>query len=875
MTKDSELLLKEYKNEYKNYKSFIDNNEWYYDVFPNKTSGKLQSLKLNTETSIIDTIISGTKKFKEDVGDDIDKKPIKDFIKFTSTIINEHINRVQRYKKLFPITNESTESDVEFHSDLFALITKTKVALSKLQIDEEAAKRSIDIFHSNQKAPLLMREFLCELIPEIREKTEALNIDFNAPFVNEPTAHKMFINIPESEIPKWDPNKHYFEQDEYTIRFWEEERRKITYGVNIDGYHISPWLYFHINHFKLAYIDSETGNKVITQPLFRDNEWYIEQNYLGAKKHGRCGMILYGSRRITKTVIMSSKELHALMTIPKCTATTQVFSVIPDLKAIIEYITTAYENTTDAFKIPANSMDIKSGIQLGLKGKKAQDRYDFATMSVINLESGNTKKGSQKTAASTPDFYLMEEIGKGDIIDSWKAGMPSFAGGKNGKWRTTPIGSGTAGDSELSQDAEKILKDPEQYNIYPMDWNLLNSMVPQEFRTWTEEPFATFVPAQFSLEAPPKIKTTFGEFIGKPDSEELSKIDFYVTDWKACKEFFEKEREIKSGDMNLLAGYVNSFPLAVEDCYLTTEINKFPGLECKARKSYIEKEGLTGEKYRLYKDSLGNIQSEMVPNEPVITDYPYKGGNFDAPIVMLENPLLQNEKPPLGLYVMGLDDIKQDTTKGDSVASATIFKRGYEGGEWANRIVAWYDSRPDKKRDYYRQLYLLMKIYNARVLYENEDNGFIEWVETHHPEDVYVHFSTGVGLASEENMHRNSSRKFGWSPTGQNIYLAEQKVVMYTKEDNIVVGDRSDLTGVDRINHPMLLEELYKYKKGQNADRLRSFSLALTLARYYDNSYQYMKARKKRREDEEYGYKKKKKSNRRSSQGIIYDSRIK
>ena len=74
---------------------------------------------------------------------------------------------------------------------------------------------------------------------------------------------------------------------------------------------------------------------------------------------------------------------------------------------------------------------------------------------------------------------------------------------------------------------------------------------------------------------------------------------------------------------------------------------------------------------------------------------------------------------------------------------------------------------------------------------------------------------------------------------------------MYTKEDGVVVNGIEDLTGVDRINHPMLLEEFYKYKKGQNADRIRSAGLALTLAQYYDKTYQYMKKRRRAPQDED------------------------
>lgn len=872
MRNDTELLLKEYKAEYKHYKEFIDNNEWFDDVYANVRTGKLESTKLSTEVSIISTIIKSTVKFKDDIGDDIDKKPVKDFIKYTSDIINHHIKRIQNYKKLYPITAESNESDVAFHSDLFALITRTKVDLSKLQIDEEEmSKKSSYLFYGDKKAPLAMRRFLSENIPIVQEKTESLGIDFTAPYINPTTSNELFINMKASDIPKWDVNKHFFEQEKSTIQFWEEELNKIRNGVNIYGYHLSPWLYWHINHYKLSYIN-EHGVKGVFQPQLRDNEYYFDEMYKKAREHGRVGLLLYGTRRFSKTAVMSSKILHDLYTIHKCQATVQGFSAIPDLKALIDYISDAVENIHPALRIPANSMDLTEGAILGLK-QNAQDRYDLARLSIVNLESGTTKKGSQKTAGSTPDSFALDEIAKGACLPPWNAAIPSFAGGPGGKWRCTPLLSATAGNAELSADAEKMLKNPEANKILPMDWDILEQIVDPEYITWTRDQFGMFVPAQMSLEAPPKIIKPFGEFLNITNNPELEKLNIHVTDWKAASEFFQNERKIRESDMNALASYKNSFPLEVEDCYLTTEKNIFPGLEAKARRSYVEKEGLDGQKYRLYM-SGGEYVAEMVPDEPVIIDYPYKGGSFDAPVVMIENPLLSEIPPPLGLYVMGLDDVRVGgATDGDSVISATVFKRGFEGGEWANRVVGWYDSRPERKTTYYRQLHIMMKIYNARILYENADNGFIEWVETNYPEDVHRHFSTGVGLASEENLHINKNRKFGWSPTGQNIYLLHQKIVMYTKEDNVTIGDATGLSGVDRINHPMLLEELYKYKKDQNADRIRSFGLALTLARYYDNTYQYMKVRKATNDDS--SYHKKVQKTRQSYGGIVYDKRLK
>ena len=863
MQEETKLLLQVYNEEFKNYKSFIDSNDWNSNISINTRTGKKESNKLNTEVSIIDTIIKSTLKFKEDVGDDIDKKPVQNFITFTSAIIKKHIDRIARYKKLNPLDSNSGESDVQFHSDLFALITKTKVALSKLKIDElETSKKSADIFFGNAKAPLMMRELLTEEVPYVKDKTNNLGIDFSAPHVNPATSKELLINMNPRDIPPYDPNKHFFEQDLSTIQFWEEEKIKIKNGVNIYGYHLSDWLYWHTNIFKLAY--GSEDDKSMKTALFRDNEYFFDHMYnkAGSDEYGRHGVFLYGTRRFSKSVVMTSKVLHKLWTINNVQGTIQGFSKVPDLIAIITYAKGAINNMYPALKVPISNFDDEGAI-LGIKAKKAQDVYTFADLTIVNLDGGTSKKGGQKTAAFTPDVFLLDEAAKGKCITPWKAAMPSFAGGAKGKWRLVPMLSGTAGEGELSVDAELMLKNPSTYSILPMDWDHLEEFVDPDFVTWKRTAFGFFVPAQMSLEAPDKKIIGFGDFIrsnvnnGYEDKtlDHLNDIDIHVTDWEEAKDFFESKRKNVSNDLSLLAGETNSFPLDPEDCYVSTEVNKFPGLECKARKRYIEDEGEVGQKYRLFRDSSGIIRADMT-DDPIVTDYPFKGGNFDAPVVMLENPLLEPIAPPLGLYVMGFDDVKQDKSGGDSVISATFYKRGFEGGEWADRFVAWYDSRPDRKQDYYKTLYLLVKIFNARILAENEDNGFLEWMELNHMDDVHIHFSTGVGLASEENLNRNGNRKFGWSPTPLNIYRLELKLVMYSKENNVIVNGIEGLSGVDRINHPMLLQEMYKYKKDLNADRIRSAGLALTLAQYYDKTYQFQKKRKEIITDED-RYKKK------------------
>lgn len=1204
MKTETKILLEEYKEEFKSYKNYIDKNNWFDDIKEDK-SGNMYSNKLNTELAMVSTILKTMKKFTEDVGDDGHLKEIKKFIDDTVSIVKKHVLRIDKYKKMFPFDDSTSDKEMKFQTELWGKKIYTKLELSKLNIDEkEESRKSLELFHGKTKAPLLMREYLCDTLPIIEQKTNQLVMDFSAPIINPATSNEMLINMKTKDIPKWDVSKHFFEQDLSTIQFWEEEIRKIKNGVNIGGYFIHPWLYWHLNMFMLAY--GSGADKKPKNPRFRDNEYFFTEMLTRAEKHGKCGLLMYGSRRISKSVVMTSYLQKVLYTVRNAKCTVLGFSAIPDLKAIVDYMNESITNMNPALRINANNLDLNAGITLGLK-RTAQERLDYTDLTFVNLESGS-KKGAQKPAASTPDAFLFDEIGKGECIKPWDAAKPSFADSTDSsKWRVTPLLSGcvcagtkvynhkgmmvniedliqnegilgfdkksqevtkelitwmqpssekecyrittrkkhilecsyehpilirhrnkeervggkrirklefvptedlkvgqqiviaesvdiwgdkkmweprlvgwfigdgtygnnevpaisscdyeindyissnfetsdkkkpevtkdgkdflqrrlkgtgknlrelgifgqtkcgktlpneiysynkedivemigglydtdghvslkgtcpsigftsvcenliieikyllnklgihptynkvkykanelvkkdteayvltisdkrsvdtfikeitfkikykqdnliklskyyenkkeqiprelkncrldtissieyigikpiynltagntntylangivthnTAGESELSSDAEAILKNPATYDIMPMDWDLLEDKIDPEYITWNRQNFAYFVPAQLSIEAPNKISMPFAKFLEDDDLLESCKIDIDVTDWKTSKEYFEKRRNDVSKDIDILARLTNSFPMDVEDCYLTSEVNKFPGMLAKRRKQIVLDNGLEGQKVWLIKNG-DRIEAQQTKDK-TISEYPYKGGNIDAPIVMLDDPQAEYAgKPPLGLYCIGFDDVKQDRSDGDSVMSATVFKRSYEGGEWSNRIVAYYDSRPARKRDYYRNLYLLIKYYNARILHENEDNGFVEYMEDNHIEDIYTHLSDGVGLATEENLNRNKNRKFGWAPTGLNIYNLEQTLVMYTKEEGIIIGYEEDLTGVDRINHPMLLEELYKYKKDKNADRIRSFGLALKLARYYDKTNAYMKHR--------------------------------
>ena len=86
------------------------------------------------------------------------------------------------------------------------------------------------------------------------------------------TSNEMFVNM--ENPPIYNPRKSYFEQSIDVIQFYEEEKQKITHGVNIGGYFVHPWMYYHLNYFKTP-IPQKSGEELMMSPPLDDNFLYV------------------------------------------------------------------------------------------------------------------------------------------------------------------------------------------------------------------------------------------------------------------------------------------------------------------------------------------------------------------------------------------------------------------------------------------------------------------------------------------------------------------------------------------------------------------------------------------------------------------------
>lgn len=810
---------------------------------------KTKEALFKQENELTSSILGRLSVFITEAQGDRHLKKTQDFINETVEIITIHIKKCDDYLKYnLDVLTEDADTDdqvdwkaqeIVFQDSVFNEKIKIQEKLSKLNINNSTDNLAIKFF-KNEKAGLLMREPLIVKNLDIQIATEAAfsSIDLTS-------SKEMLINMKQKDIPPWNPKKHYWEQSRDVLQFWEEEYQKVTQGININGYKFHPWLYWHLNIFKTP-IPQPNGTEPVINPYFRDNEWFFVESLKKAEEAKDKGLLLYGTRRFTKSVLLASYIQWKSHTKPNAVATLTGGSE-KDLLDLTDKVRTSMDYTTPAFKLEVQKQAWDGGNTiLGLK-EDASNIVKYSTISVINLAAG-AKNSSQKTAGGAPSAFVNDEIGKYNFLKSYLAALPSFETPYG--FKCVPILVGTAGEEGLSKDANTVLADPEKYNLLTMDWDLLEDKIDPEFITWKRRKFGMFVPAQMAYkEGFLKKEKRFSDFIGVQD-QMLDDITIQVTDWENNKKRIEDWREEAKGDKLLEQQRTVQYPIDPEECFMSSEENPFPALEAKRHKEYLIEVGEAGKRVTIMQDSAGKIFYEM--NNKDLAEYPHPGGFVDAPVVLYED--LPSEKPVPYLYVGGFDDYKQEESGTDSVGSFHIYKVNIGMDKWCGRIVASVATRPDPHNKLYRQIFLLMQAFNSRVFMENADMGFKEYLDRKRATDLWLVES--MDFKSDMTHQSNGRRRYGWAPTPENKKFLLGLVKNYAKQEFTTVdenGNEKTMLGVQMINDIGLLDEMISYKKENNVDRITSFMSCLGYEFYLFNNYMLptLNPKKNRQEDQQ------------------------
>lgn len=501
-----------------------------------------------------------------------------------------------------------------------------------------------------------------------------------------------------------------------------------------------------------------------------------------------------------------------------------------DLANMGEYLEFGLDNLPPYLTINRTGNDWTKEVVLGTRNINNQ-RDVHARIRITNVDDGKTR-GSLKTAGGTPYTSIYDEVGKFPVLGAWLAGRPAHM--MHGRMRGVCLMAGTGGNVEKSQDAQKIMNSPDEYGFIIMNYDILNKRVIKP--TWRICKSGCFVPAQMS-HAYEKKETTLDKYLGVENAPGLKKIKIKVSDFDKNTGIIKSRLdELVKKDRSLYVQERMAFPLSIDDCFLNTNVNRFPVEDALKHKSRLLEEGRPGKTVDIYQ--IDGMKMGYNFSDKQLADYPFQGGNIDSPVVIYEDP------PEEGgvfdsTYVSSLDPYKSDKADTDSVGSFYVLKRYVKINDpFAYCIVASYASRPPSSDDFCRNCEILQEAYGAKCLMENADRMY-EFYLTRRNKQLML-LEDGERLAGKIiRAGARQNNKLGLAPTVPNQRMLFNTVIQYCWED-VVVGyddDGNEITqkGIYRIPDIELLDEIIAFGPGTNTDRIISFGHALLLAKYYDD----------------------------------------
>ena len=501
-----------------------------------------------------------------------------------------------------------------------------------------------------------------------------------------------------------------------------------------------------------------------------------------------------------------------------------------DLMSLGEYLEFGLDNIHPYLRINRTGNDWFKEVIMGTKTVN-NIRDVHARIRITNIDSGKAG-ASLKTASGTPYTSIYDEVGKFPFLAAYLQGRPAHM--MHGRMRGMMICSGTGGNVEKSQDAQKVMNNPAEYGFIVMNYDLLNKRCLKP--TWRISQSGCFVPAQMS-HAYEKTETTLDKYLGVESAPGLKKIKIKVSDFDKNTGIIKSRLdELVKKDRALYVQERMAFPLSIDDCFLNTNVNRFPVEDALKHKSRLLEEGRPGKTVDIYQ--IDGMKMGYNFSDKQLADYPFQGGNIDAPVVIYEDP------PEEGgvfdyTYVSSLDPYKSDKADTDSVGSFYVLKRYVKINDpFAYCIVASYASRPPSSDDFCRNCEILQEAYGAKCLMENADRMY-EFYLTRRNKQLML-LEDGERLAGKIiRAGARQNNKLGLAPTVPNQRMLFNTVIQYCWED-VVVGyddDGNEITqkGIYRIPDIELLDEIIAFGPGTNTDRIISFGHALLLAKYYDD----------------------------------------
>ena len=627
------------------------------------------------------------------------------------------------------------------------------------------------------------------------------------------TSPEFFINMKSVPTP---------DSREYGA-FVKSELDKLQYGVTINGVHISNWLYWHINYWKIYRPEWDDRRKevvdIFSNPHLRDNEWIIAEALQKAKEQQK-GLILIGARRLAKTTFIAS-WLGLGATIYEGSQNVIVGNNKGDIRNITSQMDKGLSNVESFLRYNRLLDDWKKEVTLGWKYKEGGiwKTEEWSQIHIKNTEEGTN---TEVLAGLTPKNLVFDEIGKAKTKEVFLASIPAYNSPYG--WRCVPILTGTGGDMIKGEEAKELFNNPDNYNLLAYE-------LPNENRKT-----GLFISGLMSIDMPKK-DMLLSEYLNIDKGTELDKIHIKVTDVEKAEALIKENRNtfLKSGDQIKYIKAVMYAPLTTDECFMSLDDdNPFPVEALQKHLEFLKRNN--EKKYiNVFRDVDGKVGYTIDEKRFEVTEFPVsKDTNKDGAIVMYEPPM---PNAPDFLYIAGGDPYNQNKSESSpSLGTVHIYKRIYDpvAGTYQNRIVCSYAARPETMKDWQEKVEMLLELYNATIMIENEGTNFIQYMENKNKSHI---LADGYNLAKEINPKTSIQGRTKGLPVTTKIQNHYRNLIKEYCNEKIVMGHREngepiEALGLVRIPDEMLIVELINYKKGGNFDRIVSFGHALVYDEY-------------------------------------------
>lgn len=671
--------------------------------------------------------------------------------------------------------------------------------------------KSITTYNSNKKTitftEFTKEEYIIFLKKQIKVPGEYnLNSDTDF-FYNQQTEfikNKSYCNYDED-------NKKYGE-------YWDNEKYKILNGLiiidsNSNEYYITGNHYFYLNFLQIP-------NKVennFTPPKFWDTDmWYFQNidlayelglDIVGVKKR-QCGISLKNASICIKNCYFSNGTINKILAWDKTYVENTWSQILDEYKNFLNENTAWIRNF-----LPDKPLDWKQQIESVDNGKKVY----IGNKSII--KGSSFKNNPSKSVGGGVTLAVIEEPGIAPNLDKLLGFLkPATKAGHKKTGMTIIMGS--VGNLKDCEPLKKLVTKPN--NLEYLTFNSDESLS-------SNNQHGLFIPVYYSLEYYKDAEGNIKPGIDKHGNSLIEESKFGETLYR---------ENLKKENLEEYNKYITQNPFTLEEAFGNTENNIFSTHIVKPHYDYLTISNI-GYPIKLIKNNKNDnsIKYELDYFNKKITDYPVKlNSDKSGQIIFYEYPT--KEKPPLGLYVAGIDPVQMlKTITSESLMTCYIWKCSHEiNGEFTeDKLVAEYCGRHDDINITYNLINNLCELYNAKQLIENNVDSYINWL-TINKKTQNIIKRTELKNLNEINPYSKVNSNYGVRiNTKEKEYLfnlIEEKITEIKDAGfNEETGYNTYVYGVRQISDYMVLKEILMFKEKNNTDRIIALGLALWAAK--------------------------------------------